>query len=301
MSILRGVYADLRDRRLWPIAVGLLLALVAVPTLLAKPTKESGTEGTAAPAATPAAIATETQPVVSLSTTQGKNNRRRLNHFQRKNPFVQQALQKASTNNLTTPLGTTGTPGVAAVPGGGTIPGGGTAPTTGGTAPTTTAPKKTTTTLYYYNAVVRFGEVGKGKASEVERLEELPSGDNPVTVFLGVTIDDKKALFLVSKTATARGDGKCQPTEDECSFISMKKGDVEFFEVPNDTGDAVVTYELDYVRPKLRAGDKLSAKASERASDTTAQASSKSERQKQRERDARAARQFFSTLSLLGE
>jgi len=36
MKILRNIYEDLLERRLWPVALVLLLALLAVPVVLAK-------------------------------------------------------------------------------------------------------------------------------------------------------------------------------------------------------------------------------------------------------------------------
>ena len=37
MSLVRDLWADLVDKRLWPVAVVLVLALVAIPTLLREP------------------------------------------------------------------------------------------------------------------------------------------------------------------------------------------------------------------------------------------------------------------------
>ena len=39
MSFLKGILDDLREKRLWPFALALVVALIAVPTLLAKSTK----------------------------------------------------------------------------------------------------------------------------------------------------------------------------------------------------------------------------------------------------------------------
>ena len=69
MNILNGIVNDLREKKLWPIALVLLAALVAVPVLLSK--SSSSTPEAQVPvtgAATPSAPAL---PAVSVSTSVG--------------------------------------------------------------------------------------------------------------------------------------------------------------------------------------------------------------------------------------
>src|SRR4051794_41909791 len=55
------LWHDLRERRLWPVAVGLLAAIVAVPAILFKPVSDATPPSAAAPK--PSGVATP--PVVS--------------------------------------------------------------------------------------------------------------------------------------------------------------------------------------------------------------------------------------------
>ncbi len=87
---LRNVYEDLVDRRLWPVAVVLLLALIAIPVVLAKPTSSPAPVASmpAVPASGPGEMTPFVgQPVVQLSSA--PQNTRRLNHLPALNPFQQ--------------------------------------------------------------------------------------------------------------------------------------------------------------------------------------------------------------------
>src|SRR4051794_21536211 len=81
------IWADLRDRRLWPVAALLLLALVAVPVVLVKPAEETPTQAaTPTPASSPGdplakqsvVKAFEAKPLVAIS---------KLDQFTAKDPF----------------------------------------------------------------------------------------------------------------------------------------------------------------------------------------------------------------------
>ena len=76
MSFVRNLYADLMEKRLWPVALGLLVALVAIPVLLAKPAGESASTGTpptdnALLGADSAALIGETKAVVTVGSDGG--------------------------------------------------------------------------------------------------------------------------------------------------------------------------------------------------------------------------------------
>jgi hypothetical protein len=245
MSFVRNLYADLVEKRLWPLAAALLVALVAVPVILSKPAKESSSVGAPAagsPAlgASSAAILGETKPIVTLGGDGGF--RKHIARLARKNPFVQQATGGSATkstgqNATVEPSGTTGS-GTTTAPV--STPGGN--PTTGGGEPQK---------LYRYVAKVKFGRISQTKSKTVEPAEFLPSEQNPALLFLGADDSGDNALFLVSPDATARGDGVCVPSESDCQIVRMKKDDVEFFEV-SLSAETVITYELELVDIALR-------------------------------------------------
>ncbi len=110
MTNLKQILTELREKRLWPVAVVLLVALIAVPTLLAKsstPTPVAQLPQSPASAAAAAAI-----PAVSVETTPTNSN---LKGHSR-DPFLQQKLAAAAkaaststTKSSTTTTTTTST------------------------------------------------------------------------------------------------------------------------------------------------------------------------------------------------
>jgi hypothetical protein len=241
MTFVRGVFDEIVQRRLWPLAAGLLVALVAVPLLLSG---RGGSETASAPAnaTTPtspligresAALLGETQPVVSL--TDRRPFRRKLAHFPRKNPFVQQAQPKTApaSESLSTVGGDSGSVKPDTFSGG--VPT--SAPGTGYVGPPTVKERK-----FVYTVSVEFGEIGDTSIKTLDPTDSLPNDHGAVVIYLGS--DGKSALFLAKSGVTARGDGSCEPSESDCAILRMRKGDVEFFEVATG-GDSVTTYQLE--------------------------------------------------------
>lgn len=245
MSFFTNLIEDLKTKHLWPVALALLIGLIAVPLLLAKPAKES-TPAPPLPPAEPAAAAdgpggfqsiADIDPIVVDQPT-FPNQRKKDRKFVRKNPFA--GVPSGGDDA-----------GTAEVEGGGSGTEAGT--DTGSTGDTTTPTGDTggTPSSYHYVATARFGEEGKKKKTKkLTSLRSLPSSDNAVVVFLGVRSDGKTAVFLLSSSATSTGDGKCVPSDDECSFIHMKKNDVQTIESVSSSGE-VTTYELKLVGIKL--------------------------------------------------
>jgi hypothetical protein len=250
MSFVRNLYADLIEKRLWPVALGLLVALVAIPILVSKPAEESGSAGTspsggALLGADSAALIGETKPVVSLGSDGGF--RKHVARLGRKDPFIQQAKGKGSkTSEAATveAVGATGAQGPTptAPPGSTTAPPGSTTPPSGG---------QQQVKLYEWVARVKFGKIDETKSETVKPAEFMPSENNPVLLFLGANESGKQALFLVSSEATSRGDATCTPSESNCQIVKLGKGDVQFFEVAL-SAETVITYELELTDIKLQ-------------------------------------------------
>jgi hypothetical protein len=237
MSVVRSLLSELIERRLWPVAVGLLAALIAVPVLLSKPATEGSppsqaTPGSALLGSSSAKLLGETQPAVSVR-SEGAF-RKHVNRLARKNPFVQQATgaKPSSDAAVKLPDSTTTT---------------GTTPTTNGTTtPTTNGTTTPTTKIYRYEAKVKFGRIGSTKEKSVDPGEFLPSKNNPVLLYVAASNSGDEALFVVTSGATARGDADCSPSDSDCQLLTMKKDNVEFIEV-SVSQDTVVTYELELV------------------------------------------------------
>jgi hypothetical protein len=257
---LRTVVADLIERRLWPVALLLVAALVATPIVLVRGSGEDAS-ATAAIPATPADPAD--QSAVTLATGELDPA---ANRGAERDPFTQRAVEAAraggglvsATGGTATPAaaatgGTTSsqTPGVSGDSAGGTslgdigvVPVGG---STGGAIKPAPADE-----LDSWHVDLRFGKDGTlSTKNDVPRLSPLPSQADPFFVFLGIAADGKTAMFLVSSDATATGDGKCLPTAENCDRVELQAGETEFFDVATPAGE-VVQYQLDLVRVSRR-------------------------------------------------
>jgi hypothetical protein len=248
-SFIRSVLDDLVEKRLWPVAAALVVALIAIPVLLSK---SAGTQPASAPApATPAVAAaggplSAFQPVVN---TQGKKSseiRKNLEAFDSKDPFRPQNIKtgggstsgSVQVQGADTTAGTTGTGSGTTTPDSGSSTGssGGESTSGGGTT------IKPQTFYYTYAADVRFGKEGNLDRKTLQQFRSLPSSQDPVLVFMGVKEDGETAIFLQSSAATSTGEGNCEP-DDTCTFLYMKKGDEQRIEAVG-ANDEVVTYKL---------------------------------------------------------
>jgi hypothetical protein len=274
LDFAKSLIDDLRESQLWPLAIVLVVALVAIPVLLSKPAKEVGP---AAPSATPTTLP-EFQPIANVTAPTALARRKSVARLARRNPFTpigqpKQSSASASFGNAT-PSGTTGQSGATGGSSGATA--GGTSGTTGGSTGTGSTPTGSTTgstpnVFYTYVADVRFGELGQTETKTLQRLRSLPSSTNPIVVFLGVTTDGETAVFLVSGSADPSGEGTCKPSDEECSFLYMKKDETETFDVADATG-ALKTYELTLRKIEAKKIDdptKSSAKSSSSGDDAT--------------------------------
>jgi hypothetical protein len=240
MSLLRNLLTDLVEKRLWPVAVALVAALVAVPMLLGGGGGASPGSAPVAGLATPASggatsvpraqVALETDPSAA---DHGGTSR---------DPFVQREIKKAA-DKAAADLSNAATGDVpplsSAPPVTGTGGAGGSSGSGGTKTPAKPGPNADPT---LYRVDLSFGETGKQKSyNDLERLAPLPDADNPFLVFLGVLDDGKTAVFLVSSDATATGDGVCKPDPASCETIEMKAGSTEFFDLAPQDGDASAT------------------------------------------------------------
>jgi hypothetical protein len=225
-TFLLDLWQDLRAKRLWPVAVALLAATVAVPAILFKPASPPPSSTGAGQASNQAKL-----PAVTLDASSIANSH--LNIFKEKNPFS--ALSDPTSDASTTAAGpaagssgSSGSSGSGSSTGagaGGTSTGGSTGTGTG-TTPTGPDGKPITPGVHYftYTADVRFGPRDQIKDfKEIGLLDLLPSGDNPVVAFMGVK-DGKIATFFIADPAfRAEGEGDCAPDPDNCMFVSLTK------------------------------------------------------------------------------
>ena len=244
MRPLRNLVNELVERRLWPVALLLVVALVAVPLLLAKPSSsadDDGTSGVPAPAAAAAAAQLPGEPVVSVAPADEPNAPLRGHE---KDPFRQQHVPAASTATASSAT-SSGSPSTGA---GGTSGGSGTAPSPGGGGSPGGTPAPAPRTYTYASIDVRFGKAGLPLHAhdDVPRLSPLPGPMKPIVVFMGMRADHATAVFLVSTDVHAQGDGRCVPSKKTCEAIELRRGQTALLDWTDPDG-SVAQYELDLV------------------------------------------------------
>jgi hypothetical protein len=267
MNAITDSFRALVRRKLWPLAVVLVGALVAVPVLLAKEPVTAS-----APAAN--AKTAEGMPATFVSAAESTDGKRRLVLGESKDPFAPRELTKAqkakrakaakkaaqansataekSHDDATKDAGTTG--------GGGGGGGGASAETPVATPTPTPAPS-----YPLYSVKVDFGKVDGAKATKtIERLKVLPNTASPVLVYRGVDAGGKHAIFEITGTVVAQGDGACEPTPEDCQVLKLAEDETEFITV-SDTGDETdAQYQLSV--EKIHAGKTSSAAELKKAS-----------------------------------
>ena len=266
MNVVKSTWRQLVDRRLWPVAVLLVVALAAIPMVLA-----SEPEAPVAPvipsaevdAASDSSIA---EPVVASVTPEDRARRRRVLGA-RKDPFAPAPEPKAKKAKAPSDSGGATAPKAPDQPVGGGTPVDLPPPTSGGggtvVAPAPVAPSAPVKKFAPGTVVVRFSEAkGSGASAKLafEKLSPVPDPELPLLVYMGLTKDGKRAKFLVDASVEVDGDGRCKPHPSNCETIELRVGETEFLDVvdPDAEADAedriVAQYQLDLVDIK-RKGD----------------------------------------------
>jgi hypothetical protein len=269
---LLDLWHDLREKRLAPVAAVLLLGLVAVPVLLAKPAEQPE------PAPAPAAVKPDPEALAALAKVKlgeeevGKGST--LGVFDPDNPFTppKGTIKKegagsgstAGPGDTQTPTGgDTGSTGPGGDPGTGFDPGpgGGFTPPTGGGG----GGGKTETTVYKYVVDITFEANGRTRRIKgLEKLDMLPNDSSPLLIFMGVTAKGSDAVFLVDSTLEAAGEGRCKPSPAECAFAYIGAGSEYVF--TEEDGDTYVV-KIDEIRKvKVDANARSAKGAKARAS-----------------------------------
>lgn len=273
------LWHDLRERRLWPVAVGLLAAIVAVPAILFKPVSDATPPSTVAPK--PSGLAT--LPVVTVDSGPTRGSKLEAFSATEKNPFKpMKDLAKApaaSGGPGTSGPGASGSgsssggsgSGSGSSAGGGSgsgSSGGGSGSTgsgsgstgggsTGGSshAGSTASPSGSTPSSgstpptmswFRYAADFSFGKTGqKAKTfKSVSNFTLLPNEATPAVVFVGAGSDGKSAMFYVADAAfTADGEGTCNAAGAACRYVTLKVGDSTDEETFSAV-DGSVSYDL---------------------------------------------------------
>jgi hypothetical protein len=256
-TILEGAWQDLREKRLWPVAVLLAVALVAIPVLLIRPAKQPGAVTAAPPNQKVPAL-----KAISDAARAGEGSG--LSVFKKADPFLPPKAVLAATRAQSSAAGaTTGTSSAAGASATGSASGSGsssssqtgsssgggsTSTSTGGgsTGGGTTGGGGSKTVKYTYVVDVTFTRDGHTKhVYGMTRLAMLPSESSPLLLFLGVDSGGDNAVFLVDSTLDASGEGHCSPSDSNCGVLSLGPGSVERF---SDAHGHSYKLEVDEIR-----------------------------------------------------
>ncbi|MFL5823362.1 MAG: hypothetical protein ACJ764_07975 [Solirubrobacteraceae bacterium] len=253
MNFVRPIWQDLKTKRLWPVAVGLLVAIVAVPVLLSS----SATVPPAASASLPPTSPPDALPAVSNTTPPGGGVKGAA-----RDPFTPPsggshvapavvAARPVSTGTSTSG-GSGSIPSTGSVPstgpapstssgssGGPTTSGGGSGPTSsGGGTPTVPSnipvpkPKPAIPSLrpnqsYSVTLAMTNSAGGINTIDPLQRLSLLPSSSRPMLVELGVLRGGSRVLFAVEPGTVVSGRGSCVPGPIDCEILSLGQGQTE--------------------------------------------------------------------------
>jgi hypothetical protein len=285
MSFFPNLIKELRDRKLWPIAIGLIVALVAVPVLLSK--KTSTDLVTPQPTGGLPYSTGTTLPAISVQTTSASSKL----PGNGRNPFTPQHIATTATTTtaatitpVTTSSGSgssgTGSTGSTGSTGGSSGGGSGVSSTpapsssTPAPAPSKPAPKPgppslTATQSYQVSLAI------SGKASgnlntidPLERLSILPSPQEPLLVEYGVLQGGHQVVFAVQPGAAVSGPGTCTPGPIDCEVLTLSPGQTEAVSKQTPTGSTpVADFQVNSItaaqHPSAAAADQARRNASE--------------------------------------
>jgi hypothetical protein len=276
MSFLTNIVSDLREKRLWPVAAALLVALVAIPVLLSTSSSPAPAPAPATPAMIGAAVTGGTAvPAVSLSTSAQVS---RLTGKAR-DPFTPQVVSAAtpapsgSTSSASTggasaaSTGATGQTGSTSAAGS-TTSTASTGSSGAGTTPSpilpTTPPKPPVTGLtptesYHVAVSITNSSGGFDRIDPLERLSVLPSQQHPLLIELGVLKGGHRVLFVVQPGTVVSGPGTCTPGPIDCEILSLAQDQTETVSAPGATAPAA-----EFVVTEIAADQQASAAAASR-------------------------------------
>lgn len=255
---LRQVARDLVAKKLWPIAVLLLVALIAVPLLIGSSSEETAAPG--APVAGAPAGAPGKESLISV--------------------VDQAVVDKGRPGKITDPFydppdppavgsAAPAAPSTGSAPAGGSTGGGSTATGNPGTpspsTPKSAAPGPSNQPVapaaesVHYRTVVRAYGGERGRPRPVSRLTPFGAVSDPIALYLGVTRSDALyAVFLLGSDATAQGEPNCE--DEDCRIIGLKTGGRQVITV-RPSGGEPRRYRLEAVSVRAVTTDRATASA----------------------------------------
>ncbi len=227
MTIVKDILQDLKEKHLWPVALILVIGIVALPMMLSKPAEPSGTAYVP-----PVGVATDEGPQLALTraSTTGFGRPARVND-ERLDPFASRAKKNALKKEADK-LGK-GADSIIDGPGGDGAGGGGVPPSDPepDSPEPDTEPEVQTETDDLLSILVTDASdpnAEPDQISDIRTLSPLVDTEDPFLVYVGKTSDDR-ASFLVSSDVTVSGDGECAPSPTDCRTLTLAIGQTSEF------------------------------------------------------------------------
>lgn len=224
MNALTDPFKQLVERKLWPIALLLVAALVAVPFLLSSDASE---DDVLPPATAVQPVGADVSDSVVTVSDAGERDKVRAVLGSRKDPFRPARLKRVpKVKDSMAGTATTVEKGAS-----GSTDAGSQTKDPGTTVdPTVDVPETPKKTFDLYSLQVRFGNTESDtlKTRNVKRLSGLPGGTNPAVLYLGLSEDRESAVFIVDAGVEVVGDGKCDPGPDDCQTLVLEPGETVF-------------------------------------------------------------------------
>ena len=250
MNFARDLTRDLIAKRLWPVVLVLVGALVAIPLAFGGGGTPSTPGGDLPPVSAPTAAQSATPIELVAPASVASRGGRVVDPFRR----PRQAPVTTSSTTSSASGGSTADTGSAPGGGAGASPPGASPPAESGPV----APKPS---LSVYRTTVLWSSTATPKARRISRLTALGGVTSPALLYLGVAADRKHALFLLGPDATSTGEAGC--LNIDCRVISLKNGDTQIVDL-QPAGAATIQFELKVMSVRRHELASASAAADER-------------------------------------
>jgi hypothetical protein len=277
VSAVRRFAEDLVDKRLWPVVLALVIALVAIPVLIGGGSSEpsGASDAAVSPAAGPVASARPAVELVGPAAVRSRPGELRdpFRRNKRKAAKSTPSAAKAKSSSSSSKDGGAKTAGAKS----------GGAPSSGGTSspakPSPATPPKPPVSVpvepaaaaiarSVYETVARVTGPHADYEHPLDRLAVVGAKDSPALQYLGVSRGGEYAIFLLGPSATAAGnDGACFVAQP-CRAIALRRGETLKIE-GSDPGAAARDYSVKVT--SLRRVTLPSAAAAQRERDRVAE------------------------------
>ena len=254
----RGIVTELRQKRLWPVAALLVVALVAVPFLLSKSSKPAPAPQAQVPTTPPPTGASI--PTLNVVTTPSQSHLRGPS----RNPFGASGSSSAAahtlssttstvtavstaSNNSTSTLASGGASSSGVASSSGAASSGAPSSSATSTSPSpnpqsitgSAKPKPAITGLtdkqaYDVSMAITTSGGGINTVDPLERSSLIPSDQQPMLIELGVEQGGNHVLFAVQPGTVPVGPGSCTPGPIDCEILSLGQDQTE--ELATQTG-----------------------------------------------------------------